>query len=176
MIRHITNYFQKTEGYSTSRFIFEIFFITLVFKILLSFIFFLLVESFNLSEALIWGELDKRAESILNGLNWFAGFVLICVFAPFFESIIGQVIPIHVISFISKSRVVQLFFSAIINTLFHYPLVIGEFAITFILSIFLAWGYILYRNQGIWKAILIITTIHGLYNFIPYLMIYLFPH
>ncbi len=176
MIRFIVNYFQRTESYSTRKFILEMFLITLVTKILISLTMFLFVDVFNMNEALFWAELDKRADSILNGLNWFKAFVLICIFAPFLESLVGQALPIYLISFFSKSRVVQLFFSAFINTMLHYPLAIGELIITFILSVVLAWGYIIYRKQGFWKAILIITTIHGLYNFIPYLMIYLIPN
>ena len=176
MVRFIANYFQRTESYSARKFILVMFLITLVSKILISLIMFLLVDTFKMDEALFWGDLDKRADSILNGMNWFLGFVLICLIVPFSESIIGQAIPIYLMSFFSNNRGVQLFFSVFINSMLHYPLALGEFTITFILSIVLAWGYIIYRKQGFWKAILIITTIHGLYNFIPFLMIYLIPH
>lgn len=175
MIRFVREYFKKTESYSAGRFIAEMSLITIASKVFLSFSILLLVDFFYIDEALFLGQFEDRADSLLDGLHWLLGFVLLCVFVPLFESLVGQMIPISLIRFFSKEKTTQVLFSVIVNTSFHYPFAIYGFIVTCILSFILAWGYILYRKEGIWKAILVITTIHGLYNFIPFMMVYLFP-
>ncbi len=172
MIKLIVKYFQKTEGYSTGRFIVEMYTITLISKIVLSILFFIYWKVLNSNGVAFGVDIDSYSNSFLNGIHWVIGFIIICIIAPFFETIIGQLIPILISSRIFNKITYILGSSVMINTVLHYPFDIHELSILLFLSTILAWSFLTYMKEGYWKAIFVTATIHALNNFIPFVMIY----
>jgi len=172
MIKFISDYFRKTESYSTGRFIFEMFLLTSIPKILV-----ILVGSvfiFFLNEELIFFEERSEGESLVYGLNWVAGFILLCVLAPIFETLFAQAVPVYITSFITKSRIVHMLTSSIFFCFLHSSQPYFYLFIIFITGCIYAWSFIVYKTQGFFKAFLVTSIIHSLFNFIAFLAIYLF--
>lgn len=168
MIRYISNYFKNTEKYSTGRFIFEMY----VILFLLKFVFLgLAVEILSVFDIEILGEFDGRI-LFFEKLHWVTGFFILCIVSPIFETVFSQALPIIIFSLISKRNELLIVASASLFTYLHisYP-VIGLVYI-FMAGIVYAWSFIVYRDKGCIAAVLITSLIHGLSNFIPFILTY----
>jgi hypothetical protein len=168
MARSIQLYIEGTKSYSEWRFIGEMYLILLFSKyILLN----LVVWIFSNFEIDLIGEFDGGG-SFLQGLHWFTGFFMACVFLPILETIFLQAIPILLVSLVSKSISLQIFLSALLFTFMHssYPGVVLFYI--FIAGVIYAWSYKVYQKEGCIAAILITSMIHGLSNFLPFIQSY----
>lgn len=130
----------------------------------------------NLEALNLFGEMNEsNASEILSGMSWFAGFLIICVLIPLFETFIFQLIPTVICSFLFRNRVIQVLLSASVFTFFHSSQPLIVLLIIFCSGIIYAWSFIVYKRRGSFKAIIVTTTIHGLFNFVAFLSFYLFP-
>ncbi|TVR19901.1 MAG: CPBP family intramembrane metalloprotease [Balneolaceae bacterium] len=175
MIRFIANYFQRTESYSTGRFIFEMYLMAMLCKILIIVLSLLVVVIYEPFEILFFGETDESV-SQFTGLTWVEGLIFLCIILPFVESIIGQGIPIKLLSLVSNSKVLFAILSSLWFSYLHSIILEG---ISFALIIFFggaiyAWCFIAYKGKGFWKAILVTSIVHGLYNFTAFITYFYF--
>lgn len=167
MIRFVTNYFQRTVGYSAERFILEM----LLLKIIGLIVLYLVIEiSINFNINLIEGyEYDRY---IIENYNWFFSLLIYCVLIPIFETFLTQFLPIKLISIWTKNKIILLIGSAVFFTMLHgYPSVILIY--TFFSGVIYAWSFIVFWNKGCIAAVLVTSLIHGLYNFIPLMISFL---
>jgi hypothetical protein len=175
VLNFIAKYFIKAEEYPTIRFIFEMFLISLIPKLffLLIYIAFLM---FDLDSNFLFGKMDEsNASTLLSKMNWVEGLIFICVIAPLIETIIIQLIPISIASIIFEKRYVLILTSAGVFALLHNSQPFFALCSLFFTGIIYAWSFIVQRKKGYFKATLVTTAIHGLFNFVAYLSFYLIP-
>ncbi len=176
MIRYITNYFLRTESYSSMRFVFEMYLIAILTKVVVILLSITAIVVFEPLETLFFGELDDEITQFA-GLSWIESLLIYIMIQPFLESIIGQGIPIWLLSKITSSRLIYVICSSIWFTFLHLSV---SKVITFILVIFFAgvifaWCFTVYKEEGFWKGILIATYVHVLYNFTFFISYYVVP-
>lgn len=173
MIKRIVNYFNKTESYSIGRFILEMYLLVIFLKILIILLSLLGTLIYEPIELLFFGEAEEGS-SQLSSVNWFEGLLVFCIILPFFESIVGQAIPIGLMSLITNNRVVYLVFSSTWFSLLHSIIfeAIAAGLIIFAAGIIYAWCYVLYRIKGFWKAVFITSVVHGLFNLTTFITFY----
>jgi len=176
MIRFIANYFQRTEGYSTGRFIFEMYLMAMLCKILIIALSLLVVVIYEPFEIIFFGETGESV-SQFTGLTWIEGLIFLCIILPFLESIMGQGIPIKLLSLVSNSRVLFAILSSLWFSYLHSIILEGiSFAlIIFFGGIIYSWCFIVYKEKGFWKAISVTTCVHILYNITVFTTFYLIP-
>lgn len=126
-------------------------------------------------ETIFLGESDESV-SQFTGLTWKEGLLVLCIILPFFESIIGQGIPVWLLSFVSNSRVFYAILSSLWFTYLHSIILEGiAFAlIIFFGGLIFAWCFIVYKEKGFWKAIFITTSVHFLSNFTAFISFFYF--
>lgn len=126
------------------------------------------------SEFVLFGKPDEET-TLFNEFTWIGGLFILCIILPFFESIIGQAIPIWLLSKVTNNRLIYVIFSSIWFTYLHS--IIGKgiaFALTiFFAGVIYAWCFIIYKEKGFWKGILIATCVHFLYNFTVFITFYI---
>lgn len=97
-------------------------------------------------------------------------FVTAVIVAPPIETFFGQFLPISIVGKFTNRNSVKIFFSAIIFSLSHLP-VLGFLIGAFLIGMIFSWGYIIKSKQSKKKAFLLITLIHGLHNLIAFLLV-----
>ena len=85
-------------------------------------------------------------------------------FAPLLETIIGQMIPLHITKLIGLHRRWRILISAFAFMLFHWP-VLEFFPSAFAVGVILAWGWESSKRRfGLMQALVTVTLIHSLHN------------
>lgn len=156
----IIRYFKKIQNYDDLRFIIEItalaflsrFFIALPIEIILE------ILGVKLGNPNIYNY--NFAKDIWNIILY------ICVIAPFIETILFQLLPIKILEFIKTPKTLILIITTAVFSYAHYHEglinAIGMIPMGFLF----AWAYLVRQKKSWWKALLIVTLIHGLSNFI----------
>lgn len=93
-----------------------------------------------------------------------AGLVL----APILETVAGQWLPIGIYSFFSKNRKILILISSMWFMFMHYP-VVTFFPAAFFAGIVLAWCWLEMRQQGLFKAFWVTTSVHFVHNALAFL-------
>ena len=88
---------------------------------------------------------------------------LAVVFAPVFETLIGQALPIGILQRFVQKETPILVGSALIFMLFHFP-AIEFFPSAFVVGLIFAWAWIVKRHLGWWQAFIVVTLIHSMHN------------
>ena len=99
-------------------------------------------------------------------------YVTLILIAPFFETLIGQYIPIKLLSKFIKSNKLIIILSALVFSFLHLP-VLGFLLGAFLVGVVFSWGYILKTKKKGSKPFLIIMLAHGLHNLIAIFAVYL---
>ncbi len=179
IIQHLTAYFHRTETYSIPRIIIEFVMLDIIVTFLAQIAVFLFLAIVIVIPTLIFSP-QTDINSMLNFLNFSqdviteatshsqlatAATIFAVIIAPFMETLFFQVLPITLLSLVTKKRVLLVLFSAILFALAHvYPLLV---LYIFPGGIILAWSYLmLIKRVGKWKAFLVTVTIHALFNLI----------
>lgn len=173
MVEYIRNYLKKTTTYSPGRFIFEMYLVALILKVivLISVVpFAILFESL---EYRLFGDFSDGT-SQFDEYSFLSAIILMCIVMPFFESIFFQGIPILTLSYLTQKRFIYIFISSLIFTAVHSTVYISFIFILFSAGIVFAWCFINYYKKSFWKAIMITTAVHGLYNLTGTLSYYIF--
>lgn len=162
MIESIFDYFRKTENYSTEKFIFEM----LVLKIAgLLFIYFIIGISFYFNINLV-GDLEWNERYVIENYHWSFALLIYCFIGPIFETFTTQFLPIFVFLFFTKNKIIPVIGSATFFTILHsYPSLILLY--TFFSGVIYAWSFIVFWDKGCIAAVLVTSSIHGIYNLIP---------
>lgn len=175
MIRFIANYFKKTETYSTGRFIIEMYLAATLAKLFIITLTLIAVLIYAPIEPILFREIEESS-SQFSTVNWLEGLVVFCIILPFLESIAGQAIPVWFMSFITNNRIAYLICSSLWFSFLHSIVfeTLAAALIIFFAGIIYAWCYVLYKTEGIWKAIFITSVVHGLFNFTVFITFYFF--
>lgn len=97
-------------------------------------------------------------------------FVTAVIAAPPIETFLGQFLPILIVSRFTSRNSVKIFFSSLVFSLSHLP-VLGFLIGAFLIGIIFSWGYIIKSKQSRKKAFLLITLIHSLHNLLAFLLV-----
>ena len=92
-----------------------------------------------------------------------SNFFIAVIFAPIFETLTGQWIPIAIASKFTKNISVLVIFSASVFALLHYP-VIAFCPGAFVIGVVLAWTWISRRQVSRKRAFLVTSGIHAGHN------------
>lgn len=173
MINLISNYFKKTSNYSVGRFIFEMYLLAILIKVILIVFMLIAIVIYEPIEYFLFGETGD-SESQFDHLNWVSALLIICLILPVIESIVGQGIPILFLSYMISNKVMLVICSSLWFTYLHNLAFesVAYAIIIFFAGIIFAWCFIAYKKKGFWKAITISTIVHSLYNFTVLLTMY----
>lgn len=113
----------------------------------------------------------SAASGLLNAPAFFVLFVAM-VFAPVWETIPGQILPIEI-----ARRLGARWWLCVITSVFVFG--IGYFmnggpahgAATFVLGLFLAYGYTAARTYGFWPAVITTVAAHAFHNAVLLLVV-----
>lgn len=156
-------FFSKLGTHPEPKFILELAFLALVLKASVLLLSGLVLNLVGLAHLV---DFANETQVPTNNL---ASFITVVLTAPPIETIFGQWIPITLTSKLIKSGKGLMTVSALVFALFHYPAV-AFFPGAFITGLILAWGWLLKRKEGWWKAFWVTTSIHALHNFFVYLL------
>ncbi|WP_368737992.1 CPBP family glutamic-type intramembrane protease [Massilia sp. CCM 8734] len=101
-----------------------------------------------------------KSESII-----FIGVMTLC-WAPLFETLLGQVIPVELVRTISSSKIQCIIASALLFSLGHFlgGAGWGQLLLTFLAGLPLAALYVKFRRQGIAKSFYASAIAHATHN------------
>ena len=150
------NYFKKLENVSTIRFIVTLSLIAFFSKIPMGILGTVLIDLFDVTNPLFTSALQ---EPTFSGDDMF----LAIVFAPLFETLLAQTIPIEFLKKLTTHSKTLIFASATVFMVFHFP-AIEFFPSAFVVGLVFAWAWIVKRPLGFWKAFAIVTLIHSMHN------------
>ena len=176
LLSYLQKYLQDTYHYKPLRFVFEMYSIAMVSKLLIIAIALLAIVIYEPLESVLFGEMTENSSQFTNA-GWLEGLLILCIILPFLESIVGQGLPIWLRSRVTKRRAYYLFGSSIWFSYLH-SIVFEGFALAMLIfsaGIVCAWSYTVYQKRGFWKAIIVITAIHFLYNFTAFVTFYAMP-
>ena len=176
MIRFIVKYFKNTESYSIGRFIFEMYLLATFAKILIIIFSLTAAVVYEPFETIFFGETDESV-SQFTGLTWIEGLLILCIVLPFIESIIGQGIPIWLLTKVTNNKMLYVVISSVWFAYLHSIILEGiSFAlIVFFGGIIFAWCFTVYKEKGFWKGLLVATCVHILFNFTVFVTYYIIP-
>ncbi len=105
--------------------------------------------------------------------SFFGFFFLLVIFAPIFETLIGQVLPIKLTEKIlrNKHKVIPMLISAILFSLMHFGYSIWYSLLTFPLGILLAKTYVIFQKRKE-SSFWVTAAVHSLRNLIAVISIY----
>jgi len=171
MVKFIAEYFRRTTTYSAGRFILEMFLLAIILKVTLLGLISITVIIFESTEFFFFGD-KYETDTQFNNFGLGLGLLIFCIIAPLVESIIGQAIPIFIVAFFISRKLIQVIVSSSIFTLFHSieSAVFG--IIIFNSGLIFAWCFVAQKDSGFWKAILVTSAVHSLYNFTGFLTFY----
>lgn len=157
----ISAYFNKAKTYSTMRFIGEMTVLTYFFKIIGG----TLYASIFL--AITDRDITQELPTYSNTLFFFIFAVGI---VPFAETLIGQAVPVWVVSLFTRKRWLQIWVPALFFTLLHPLAVYGS-----ILPVgaILTWTYIIKNGHSWWQGFLVTSLLHGVHNAVAFLFLLL---
>ena len=176
MIHIISKYFERTQNYTVKRFIVEMYFLAIFTKVVLIFLILLLSMISLEFEIFLFGH-SEQVNSQFENYNWASGLFIACILLPFMESIVGQGLPILVMSLLIKNKIILVLFSSIWFTFLHSIAFDGfAFAILILFAGFIyAWSFLVYKSEGFWKAVTVTTFVHSLYNLTIYFTYFFSP-
>lgn len=166
MVSFIANYFIRTESYSASRFIIEMFLLQIIGLIILNFI--IGFVSYLGYDPI--GIYNFKENYLIDNYHWFFALLVICCVVPLFETIISQFIPIVIVSRWTKNRVMPIILSATLFTFLHSYSVIVLFYI-FFSGIIYAWSFMVFNQKGCVAGVIVTSIIHGLDNFMAFILL-----
>lgn len=153
-----TNNFYFIVVLSTLAIILKMFFATLTVNLL----------NFSGISVPDWASLENQIPEITVTMLYVAVF-----FAPVFETLVSQTLPILGIGALTKNTKILMFSSAFIFAILHFP-VVTFFLTAFILGLIFAWAFIVKKEQyGVIKATFIVILIHLLHNLSAFGFVYL---
>lgn len=152
---------QKVKAYSIFRFIVEVFLWTIIIRVLIVGMSYLLYDAYGMEY--VSYEVSIMQQSFLYS------FIMGCLLVPFVESITAQALPITVLSYWIKSNNINIVISALLFSFFHASQPLEIIIGMFLLGLILAWAFVAKRHLGFIEAVLIITAIHGLFNLVSFL-------
>lgn len=165
MIRFITEYFRKTESYSAGRFIAEMFFLEVAGDLVL---YAIVGIAAYLSIDLI-GHYNWDENYLIDNYHWFFALMVLCFFGPFLETIFLQCIPVLLISRWTSNRLIPVVCSAALFAVLHsYPTAV--LFVIFFSGLIYAWSFTLFCRDGCISGVFITTIIHGMGNFLTYIL------
>jgi hypothetical protein len=152
-VNWLARYFERTRSYSTTRFVLELALVPFPLKMLVGALIGLLAgPTFETTT-------DVLAEEGVATLL-FGGLVA----APLLETIVGQWLPIWLLSLATRSVPVIVCGSAFLFALQHLHVGIPGVAVTFPIGVFLSWSFFTMRTVSFLKAYWVTTAIHALHN------------
>jgi hypothetical protein len=151
--RWIGRYFERTRSYSTPRFIIELALVPFPVKAALGMIMGLVADpSFETTtDALAEGGIEML---MVGGL----------ILAPLIETVIGQWLPIWLLSYVTRSEALLVAGSAFLFALQHLHVGIPGVVITFPIGVILSWSFLAMRKTSRSKAYWVTTAIHAGHN------------
>jgi membrane protease YdiL (CAAX protease family) len=171
MIISITKYFNKSEKYSTGRFILEMTALTYLIKLVFVIIAFILIL-IGVNESFLLGNAEEKT-SPFDDTSWLEGFIWVVVIAPPLETLTSQAVPIYLLSIITKKRITIVLVSSVIFAFMHSSEPLFVILMIFLTAIIYAFSFLVYKSKGFMKAFAVTTSIHILFNFGAFLSYYL---
>jgi uncharacterized protein len=99
-------------------------------------------------------------------------FIISVIVAPLIETLLGQLLPIAILSRFTQNRAILITVSGLVFGLMHFPVI--EFLLAaFCVGIILSWGYLIKLPKGKLTAFTFVTLIHAFHNLIAYLLAFL---
>ena len=97
-------------------------------------------------------------------------FILVVFFAPFFETLVFNLLPVKLMQYLTRSTFLIIFTSSFAFALIHIYS-IAYLLMTYIGGIFLNTLYLVFeKKHGILKAFLLIISLHSIYNLIGFIL------
>jgi hypothetical protein len=162
MIQDIKNYFEHTKTYSLPRFVIELTLLAFGLKILSSIVW-VIIEGLI---RIVLGSVPELGQNMPEDVDTFAIPILIffVTIGPALETLVGQALPIKLVSRFTTSQTAQIIVSALFfSALHYYPfLIINVLPV----GIILAWSYLYHRQTSFARAFWVTTIIHALHNLI----------
>ena len=152
----MSDYFAKLEKSSNLRFIITLACIAFIIKLPFGILGSIIVDLFHLNNPLYRSVMQEPTLTVQD-------MILAVGIAPFLETILGQIIPIALISKVTSSKRIILTTSALVFMILHYP-VIEFFPSAMAIGYLLAWAWTVKRKSGFIKAFIMISLIHSLHN------------
>lgn len=156
--RLIARYFDHTKKYSNLRYILELTLVCFVGKII-SVIFFGFI--FSLFSYNPTPDTSTEQDLIKHGI---LGMILLVILFAGIETTISQWFTTWALSKILKNKVILIMLSALVFALLHLePLLIVA---VYPIGLVLTWTFLLKRQNSLWEAFYVTTSIHALHNLI----------
>jgi membrane protease YdiL (CAAX protease family) len=160
MTNQIKNYFNNTKSYSLLRFIIELTLLAFALKILSS-ILWVTIEGVLQAST---GHVPDLGQNMPEDIDAYAlpFLILFVTLGPALETLLGQALPIKLVSRFTTSRSAKIIASALFFAVLHYyPFLIVN---VFPVGLILAWSYLYHRQTSFARAFWVTTTIHALHN------------
>lgn len=162
MIKGIKNYFERTKKYSLVRFVFELTVLAFGLKIISSIIWTIFENILHTTLGRV-PELGQNMPEDIKIYPWIT-LMFFVTLGPALETLLGQALPMRVVSFFTHKRAAKILVSAIFfASLHYYPFLIVN---VFPVGIILAWSYLYHRETSFARAFWVTTSIHALHNLI----------
>jgi membrane protease YdiL (CAAX protease family) len=153
--RQTLSYFKRAKSYSSIRFIIEIVLLDFLLKIILALFLSSLIDGDGISNT------EQFAQHGISSL-----FIIGVILVPAIETLIGQWLPIQVVSLFSHHPATLISVSALFFASLHLSWDLATFFAVLPGGVLLAWSFVLKRKKSFWHAYWITTAIHSLHNFI----------
>jgi len=152
-VQWIGRYFERTRSYSTARFVIELALVPFPLKVLLGALISLLgTSTFETTT-------DVLAEEGVGTL-----LIGCLIIAPLLETVVGQWLPIWLLSLATRSVPLIVCGSAFLFALQHLHVGIPGVVITYPIAVFLSWSFLSMRKASFARAYWVTAAIHALHN------------
>lgn len=158
---------KKLENTNEIIFVIVIALIALAIKIPGTIIGDLLLVIFNLNRPPFISDLQIPEITIID-------FISSIIIAPPLETVLGQLLPILIVSKFTNKNSIKIIISAIVFALWHLP-VLGFLPGAFLIGVVFSWALIVKLNQSRFKAFFLVTLSHLLHNLIAFSLAYFLP-
>jgi hypothetical protein len=160
----VLRYYQQTARYPPNRFIWELAILPFPFKVFIGIMIApFLSDSFESTTAVMAAQGD---------------FILVfsaVILAPIVETLVGQWLPIWLISLATRSTLLKILGSAVIFTSMHLQVGLAGVLPILPVGIILSWSFLIQCRHSRTRAYWITTLIHATHNALSLIVFFLMP-